>query len=71
MADNASNNDTMVEEFEFTIDDFSANNCGCCFLHIVNLLAKSFLKQFDAKKNSGDAGDDVELDELVTEVDQD
>ena len=54
------------------MDDFSADNHGHCFLHVVNLIAKSFLKQFDVKKKRGGAAsDDVELDELVEEVEQD
>ena len=70
--DNASNNDTMVEELELSLEDFSVANRTHCFMHIVNLIAKSFLKQFDAKKRCGKVNnDDVDLDQLVTEVELD
>ena len=62
----------MVQELELLIKEFCAENRGRCFLHVDNLIAKSFLKQFDTKKKRGDAhnGNDVELDELVDEVEQ-
>ncbi|TFK59863.1 hypothetical protein BDN72DRAFT_729363, partial [Pluteus cervinus] len=49
--DNASPNDTMVVRLERTLFPFfKALNRVRCFLHIVNLVAKSFLHQFDLKK---------------------
>nr|GAT43317.1 predicted protein [Mycena chlorophos] len=48
-ADNASNNDAMVEELEDLIKGFSKTRQTRCFLHIINLIAKSFLRQFDPK----------------------
>jgi len=41
----------MVDELVDMLLNFSgqANHC-CCFLHIVNLVAKTLLKQFDVQK---------------------
>jgi hypothetical protein len=36
----------------------------CCFTHIINLIAKSVIKQFDIPKKAGDEPDDV-LTELI------
>ena len=49
--DNASNNDRMVIEMSKRLTKFLAVNCTQCFTHIFNLVAKSLLKQFDAKIN--------------------
>jgi hypothetical protein len=59
--DNASNNDTMVEELETRLTKFSTVNRTRCFAHILNLVAKSLLKQFDvkpSKKKDNDLSDD-------------
>ncbi|PBK68153.1 hypothetical protein ARMSODRAFT_841952, partial [Armillaria solidipes] len=48
--DNASNNDTMIEALGDSADvpSFSGQVSRTrCFAHIVNLMAKSLLKQFD------------------------
>ncbi|KAF8583963.1 hypothetical protein K439DRAFT_1310968, partial [Ramaria rubella] len=46
--DNASANDKMVKELDHLIETFPREaNCTCCFAHIINLIAKSLLKQFD------------------------
>ncbi|TFK59204.1 hypothetical protein BDN72DRAFT_749728, partial [Pluteus cervinus] len=46
--DNASPNDTMVEELEKTLFPFfKVLSRIRCFLHIINLVAKSLLHQFD------------------------
>ena len=60
----------MVEELEFTIDEFSADNRLRCFLHVIDLIAESFLNHFDVKKKRGDvvSGDDGELDEMVEQT---
>jgi hypothetical protein len=58
--DNASNNDTMVEELEDRLTKFSTVNGTRCFTHILNLVAKSLLKQFDvkpSKKKDNDLND--------------
>lgn len=51
--DNASNNDTMVDELERCLPAFSSVNRTRCFTHILNLIAKSILKLFDVKKKKG------------------
>lgn len=56
--DNASNNDTMINELARLVDDFPGPaNQTRCFLHILNLVVKSILQQFDvptSKKTDGD-----------------
>ena len=49
--DNVSNNDRLVKEISKRLTKFSAVNCTWCFAHILNMVAKSLLKQFDAKLN--------------------
>ena len=56
------------------IDEYSEVNRVHCFLHIVNLIAKAMMKQFDASKQQkdSDAVDDkleVALTELVADLD--
>jgi hypothetical protein len=55
--DNASNNDTMVTELNNLLTTFSATNRTRCFAHILNLIAKSLLKQFNVKPKAGDTDD--------------
>jgi hypothetical protein len=69
--DNASNNDTMVDELAVSLPNWTAVNRTRCFAHIVNLIAKSLLKQFDvkSKKKKGDKDthnneSDHELDDI-------
>jgi hypothetical protein len=77
--DNASNNDTMIEELGDLVDAFPGEaNRTRCFAHIINLIAKSVIKQFDIPKaRAGDILDggveelsalarDIELEEWVT-----
>ena len=54
--DNASNNDKMIEHLSTLIKSFpGAANQTRCFTHILNLLAKSILCQFDVpKKKEGE-----------------
>ena len=48
---NAKNNDIMIQELETLTPEFAGfASHTWCFLHIVNLVAKSMLRQFDAKK---------------------
>ena len=76
---NTSNNDKMVTEMPKSLTCFSPVNCTQCFMHILNLVAKSLLKQFDTKpdeNNQGDLNDrergllalasDIEQEELTT-----
>jgi len=57
--DNASNNDTMVDELEILLESFpGAANRTRCFTHVLNLVAKSILRQFDVPKaKAGEALD--------------
>ena len=49
--DNASPNNTMIDELAVLLEDFpGAPNRTRCFTHILNLVAKSVLKQFDLPK---------------------
>jgi nucleoside-diphosphate-sugar epimerase len=53
-ADNASNNDKMIEHLATLIENFpGAANQTRCFTHILNLVAKSVLRQFEAPKSKG------------------
>jgi hypothetical protein len=55
-ADNASNNDTMIDELSKLLRDFPGEaNRTRCFLHIVNLVAKQLLKQFDVPRKGADS----------------
>jgi hypothetical protein len=56
-----SNNNTMVTELDHMLTQFSPVNHTCCFAHILNLVAKSLLKQFDVnqdKKNDDNLDDE-------------
>jgi hypothetical protein len=49
--DNASNNDKMVRQLEQLIDEFKGQESQTrCFTHILNLIAKSIIRQFDVPK---------------------
>jgi hypothetical protein len=48
----------MIEELGKTLDSFSgAANQVCCFLHIVNLITKSVLHQFEPPKSKKQGSD--------------
>jgi len=77
--DNASKNDCMVSELENLLEDFPGNlNCIRCFLHVLSLIAKTTLKQFNIPhKKTGDTineldwelqdlADRLELEEMQT-----
>ena len=66
-ADNASNNDTFVDELEKIAKQkkwtaWRGNQSRArCFLHVLNLVAQAILRQFDPphkKKKAGDAAPD-------------
>ncbi|KAG2737548.1 hypothetical protein P692DRAFT_201670425, partial [Suillus brevipes Sb2] len=47
-ADNAASNETMVAELAELVPHFSGPSSRTrCFLHIVNLVAKSLIREFD------------------------
>ena len=63
-ADNASSNDTMMEELEMELPNFSGQATRVrCFLHVTNLVAKTLIKQFDLPKHMAVAMDDEEIPE--------
>ena len=56
--DNASNNDKMIKELAYLIDDFPGPaNQTRCFTHILNLVVKSIIRQFDLPKSKSDLDD--------------
>jgi hypothetical protein len=72
-ADNASPNDVMIDKLVDMLLNFSgqANHCRC-FLHIVNLIAKTLLKQFDVPKKDAESvldNAEKELLELAAGID--
>ena len=49
--DNASNNDTMINQLSMRLLDFPGTpNQTRCFLHILNITAKAIIKQFNIPK---------------------
>ena len=66
---NASNNNAMIEELTARLEAFpGAANKVCCFLHIINMVAKGVLHQFEPPK-SKKQGQDIFKDgaaELTT-----
>jgi len=59
--DNASNNDVMVDKLSELVSEFAGDASHTrCFLHIVNLIAKSLISQFDRKKGSKEVDNEVE-----------
>ncbi|KAF8976044.1 hypothetical protein BDQ17DRAFT_1183553, partial [Cyathus striatus] len=45
--DNASNNNSMINALDDMPGSFSKVNHICCFLHVNNLIAQTFVRQFD------------------------
>lgn len=63
MADNASSNDTLTTELADLIAHFRGPTSRTrCFLHIINLVAKSLIKQFDLLKAKDVSTDAESLD---------
>ena len=68
--DNASSNDVMIDEMEEMISSFRGSRARSrCFCHIINLVAKMVLRQFEPPKRKSKAGthreeedDDEDLD---------
>jgi len=62
----------MIKQLTKILSDFSEVNCTWCFLHIVNLCAKSIIRQFDVqKKDTNEPMDNTkcELQVLTKEID--
>ncbi|GBE86486.1 putative AC9 transposase [Sparassis crispa] len=74
-ADNASSNNTMIDELSELLEEFQGQaDRSRCFDHMVNLVAKSLLHQFDVPKGKADeALDKAEraLRELIINLDID
>jgi len=65
--DNASNNDTMIAELANLLDDFPGPaNQTRCFTHVLNLVVKSVIRQFDLPKSKGDKILDDAAKELLS-----
>ena len=61
----------MIKQLVKILSDFSEVNCTQCFLHIMNLCAKSIIRQFDVqKKDTNELMDDTEraLQVLTEEI---
>jgi hypothetical protein len=52
--DNASCNNVMIAELAKVVPNFSEVGHTQCFLHIVNLVTKSIIRQFDTEKKLAD-----------------
>lgn len=74
----------MVDELEDRIEDFAGSvNHTRCFLHVLNLVVKSIIRQFDLPKNKAGAilkeakielvqlAGDLEIEELTTQKELD
>ena len=69
--DNASDNDTMVEALKDLVEIFPGeSNHTQCFDHIVNLIAKSVIQQFDVPKAKGNESFDDMLWELMVSAEE-
>ena len=82
--DNASHNDTMIDELEELIAAFpSAANRTRCFNHILNLVGRSAVKIFDipkakmgevlseAERELQELADGIDLEDIITRADED
>ena len=59
----------MIEELHTLVTKFAGSaSHTCCFLHIPNLIAKTLIYQFDAKKPTVEA--DSELAEMGKELNE-
>lgn len=64
--DNASNNDRMLEVMGINLLDFHSDLQRVrCFAHVVNLVAKSLIKQFDTTGKGRNAEDSEEVDKDI------
>jgi hypothetical protein len=65
--DNASNNDTMITELADLINDFPGPaNQTRCFTHVLNLVVKSILRQFDLPNSKSGKTLDNRTKELLS-----
>ena len=60
-ADNASSNDTMTDELAGLIAHFGGDLTRTrCLLHVINLVAKTVMKEFDVQ-DDGEGADDLTM----------
>ena len=60
--DNASNNDVMIRELARLVPTFEGEVSHThCFLHVINLVSKSLIHQFDTHGSQTDVDDEQEL----------
>ena len=60
----------MIEELHTLVAEFAGSASHThCFLHIINLIAKSLIQQFDVKKKTAEV--DSELAEMGKELNED
>ncbi len=86
MCNNATSNDKMIDELAGQLLEFSGvANHAWCFTHILNLVVKSIMHQFDVAYKQKDKHDmmdkqayklkklarDIEMEELATQADSD
>ena len=81
-ADNATNMDTLSDNLKEQVPSYSRVNCTQCFTHILNLVAKLLLWQFDVTPDLKGPNDDdgdarnkrsaakKELIDLANDIDQ-
>ena len=70
--DNASNNDMMVEALATIMSHFSGEaNHAQCLAHIVNILAKIILRQFNIPKKKNKNKKDLPEDRMAVDEDDD
>jgi hypothetical protein len=68
--DNASNNDTMIDELEDLIPEFNGSAARArCFLHVTNLVAKCLINQCDASHFNQDEVNEMEAQGIAAAVD--
>jgi hypothetical protein len=68
--DNASNNDRMVDELTDILPQFQgAQARSRCFAHIINLIVKSILQQFEAS-NTGSNNASIAWEEVQEEEEE-
>ncbi len=65
--DNATNNDKMIERLAGRLEDFpGAPNRARCFTHILNLVVKSIMHQFELPKKKWYEKDKETYDDLMS-----
>lgn len=67
--DNASNNNSMVAALATAIPTFPGSpNHVRCFAHIINLVAKTLIRQFDTTKNTKGASSDEDAAAVLADL---